>query len=38
MENKIDELTEQAADITASIISAPFKFAGEVLDKVFWWV
>lgn len=36
--NKIDELTEQAADVTASIIKAPLKFAGEVLNKLFWWV
>lgn len=38
MKNKIDELTEQAADVTASIIKAPFKFTGEVLNKLFWWV
>lgn len=36
--NKIDELTEQAADVTASIIKAPLKFTGEVLNKLFWWV
>lgn len=38
MGNKIDDLTEQAADVTASIINAPFKFTGEVLNKLFWWV
>lgn len=38
MPNKLDELTEQAADVTASIIKAPFKFTGEVLNKLFWWV
>lgn len=38
MANKIDELTDQAADVAASIIAAPFKFAGEVLGKLFWWV
>ena len=36
--NKIDELTEQAADVTASIIKAPLKFTGEVLNKLFRWV
>lgn len=38
MSKKIDELTEQAADITASVIKAPFKFTGEVLNKLFWWI
>lgn len=38
MKNKIDQLTEQAADVTASIIAAPFKFTVEVLGKLFWWV
>lgn len=38
MANKIDELTDQAADVAASIIAAPFKFTGEVLGKLFWWV
>lgn len=38
MPNKLDELTEQAADVTASIIKAPFKFTGKVLNKLFWWV
>nr|DAH80550.1 MAG TPA: hypothetical protein [Caudoviricetes sp.] len=38
MANKIDELTDQAADVAASIITAPFKFTGEVLGKLFWWV
>lgn len=38
MANKIDELTDQAADVAASIIAAPFKFTGEMLGKLFWWV
>ena len=38
MANKINQLTEQAADVTASIIAAPFKFTGEVLGKLFWWI
>lgn len=38
MSKKFDELTEQAADITASVIKAPFRFTGEVLNKLFWWV
>lgn len=38
MNNKIDRLTEEAADITASVIKAPFKFTGEVLNKLFWWI
>ncbi len=38
MSNKIDKFTEQAADVTASLIAAPFKFTGEVLGKFFWWV
>lgn len=33
--SKIDKLTEQAADVTASIIKAPFKFIDKVLTKLF---
>lgn len=36
--NKINKLTDKAADITASIIAAPFRFTGKVLGKLFWWV
>lgn len=38
MKNKIDIFTEQASEVTASLIKAPFKFAGGVLNKLFWWV
>ena len=33
--NKIDELTEQAANVTAGAIKAPFKFVDRVLTKLF---
>ena len=38
MANKIDELTDQAAAVAASVVSAPFKFADKFLSKLFWWV
>lgn len=36
--NKIDRTAEEAADLTASLIAAPFKFTARVLENLFWWV
>ena len=36
--NKVDKFTEQATDITASVVSAPFKIVKGVFQRVFWWV
>lgn len=33
--SKIDKFTEQAANVTASTIKAPFKFIDRVLTKLF---
>ena len=33
-----DRAAEEAADLTASLIAAPFKFTKRVLDNLFWWV
>lgn len=35
MVNKIEKLTEQAANVTAGAIKAPFKFVDRVLTKLF---
>lgn len=36
--NKIDKAVDNTAELTASLILAPFKFAERVFDRVFWWV
>lgn len=36
--NKIDKVVNNAAELTANMITAPFKFAERVFDRVFLWV
>lgn len=36
--NKIDEITEEVTDITASIIKAPFKIIGGVFEELTKWM
>lgn len=36
--NKIDKLTADAADVTSSLIAAPFKFVGRVWNNLTRWI
>lgn len=36
--NKIDEITEEITDITASVIKAPFKIIGGVFEELTKWI